>query len=43
MPDIKAMLVAYYEARGWDLSTGKPTKEKLLELGLNEAAQDLWG
>ena len=43
VPDIKAMLVAYYEARGWDLSTGKPTKEKLLELGLNEAAQDLWG
>lgn len=42
-PDIEGMLFAYYEARGWDLETGKPKKEKLLELGLEEAAKDLWG
>lgn len=41
-PDIEGMLFAYYEARGWDLETGKPTREKLLELGLEEMAKDLW-
>jgi aldehyde:ferredoxin oxidoreductase len=29
------MLDAYYEFRGWDKKTGKPTPEKLRELGLN--------
>ncbi len=29
----------YYELRGWDKSTGIPTKEKLAELGLEGAAQ----
>lgn len=43
VPDIQAMLAAYYQARGWDESTGKPTREKLLELGLEEVAKDLWG
>ena len=37
------MLEAYYDARGWDKATGKPTKEKLLELGLEEISRDLWG
>ncbi|MBC6939680.1 MAG: hypothetical protein DWB59_06585 [Anaerolineae bacterium] len=37
------MLEAYYEARGWDKTTGKPSKEKLLELGMEEIARDLWG
>jgi aldehyde:ferredoxin oxidoreductase len=41
--DFEAMLSAYYEARGWDRETGKPSREKLMELGLDEAAQDLWG
>lgn len=43
VPDIKAMLLAYYEARGWDVVTGKPLREKLVELGLEDIAQDLWG
>lgn len=43
VPDIQAMLAAYYEARGWDWVSGKPTREKLIELGLDEAAKDLWG
>jgi aldehyde:ferredoxin oxidoreductase len=36
------MLSAYYEARGWDAETGKPTREKLIELGLAEIEKDLW-
>ncbi|MBI1856457.1 MAG: aldehyde ferredoxin oxidoreductase, partial [Chloroflexi bacterium] len=41
-PDIQGMLYAYYEARGWDEKTGYPMKEKLLELGLDDVAKDLW-
>lgn len=37
------MLTAYYAARGWDPETGRPTREKLLSLGLGEIARDLWG
>ncbi len=43
VPDIKGMLSAYYQARGWDPDSGKPTREKLLELGLDDVAKDLWG
>ena len=42
VPDLPAMLNAYYEARGWDLDSGKPSKEKLLELRLDDVAKDLW-
>ncbi|NPV69535.1 MAG: aldehyde ferredoxin oxidoreductase family protein [Firmicutes bacterium] len=31
---LDVMLDEYYEARGWDVSKGIPTKEKLAELGL---------
>jgi aldehyde:ferredoxin oxidoreductase len=31
---LEGMLDEYYEARGWDLATGLPTREKLAELGL---------
>jgi aldehyde:ferredoxin oxidoreductase len=41
--DFDAMLSAYYEARGWDAETGKPSREKLLELGLFDVKEDLWG
>ena len=41
--DFDAMLSAYYDARGWDAATGKPSPEKLLELGLSDVKQDLWG
>ncbi|MBM3178799.1 MAG: aldehyde ferredoxin oxidoreductase family protein [Chloroflexi bacterium] len=41
VPDLKSMLSAYYESRGWDLETGKPSKNKLLELGLLDIASDL--
>lgn len=42
VPDIQAMLFAYYQARGWDWETGKPNKKKLIELGLEEVVKDLW-
>jgi aldehyde:ferredoxin oxidoreductase len=42
IPDVEAMLTAYYHARGWDPHTGKPSREKLLELGLDDLAMDLW-
>ncbi|MFW9894656.1 MAG: aldehyde ferredoxin oxidoreductase family protein, partial [Candidatus Thorarchaeota archaeon] len=32
--NLEPLLDAYYEYRGWDKETGKPTKEKLKELGL---------
>jgi aldehyde:ferredoxin oxidoreductase len=41
VPDVEGMLIAYYQARGWDLETGKPSGEKLRELGLDDIAQDL--
>jgi aldehyde:ferredoxin oxidoreductase len=34
---------AYYEMRGWDMETGKPTPEKLTELDLADLKADLWG
>ena len=42
VPDLAAMLTAYYEARYWDAETGKPSKEKLMELGMSDVAKDLW-
>ena len=41
-PDMQTMLKEYYQYRGWDWQTGKPTKEKLMELGLTQAAEDLY-
>jgi aldehyde:ferredoxin oxidoreductase len=43
VPDIQSMLDAYYVVRSWDPETGRPTREKLLALGLDEVAKDLWG
>ena len=41
--NLPAMLDRYYELRGWDKATGKPTPEKLKELGLEEYIPDIWG
>ncbi|MBC8274668.1 MAG: aldehyde ferredoxin oxidoreductase family protein [Chloroflexi bacterium] len=38
-----ALLDAYYQLRGWDKVTGKPTREKLRELGLEEVIPVVWG
>mgnify|MGYP005840308617 CR=1 FL=1 len=40
LPPLGRMLSEYYECRGWT-PEGIPTKEKLLELGLHDAAEDL--
>lgn len=42
VPDLELMLTEYYEARGWDSETGKPSREKLEELGLGWVAEELW-
>ena len=36
------MLREYYAYRAWDWETGRPSKEKLLELGMNQVAEDLY-
>jgi aldehyde:ferredoxin oxidoreductase len=41
-PDMAVMLKEFYDFRKWDWNTGKPAKEKLLELGLDFVAKDLW-
>jgi aldehyde:ferredoxin oxidoreductase len=40
--EIETMRRDYLEARGWDTTTGKPSHEKLLELGLDDVAKALW-
>jgi len=42
VPDETLLLREYYEARGWDLPTGKPSRHKLESLGLEKAAAELW-
>jgi aldehyde:ferredoxin oxidoreductase len=39
--NLEPMLDEYYEARGWDVATGIPKREKLVELGLEYVANDL--
>jgi aldehyde:ferredoxin oxidoreductase len=40
--NLDPLLDAYYEYRGWDKVTGKPTKEKLKELGLEWAIKEIY-
>ena len=39
---LEGMKDAYYEFRNWDKETGKPSKEKLNELGLEFLVKDVW-
>ncbi|MCD4719150.1 MAG: aldehyde ferredoxin oxidoreductase family protein [Desulfobacula sp.] len=41
--DMDTMLKEFYETAQWDWETGKPLREKLLSLGLDKEAEDLWG
>jgi aldehyde:ferredoxin oxidoreductase len=41
VPDLESMLSAYYDARGWNKETGRPSREKLIELGLEDLAKEL--
>ena len=40
-PDMDLMLKQYYAYRNWDWETGKPAKEKLIALGMEEEAAGL--
>jgi len=40
--DVDTLVSEYYEALDWDPETGKPSKKRLLELGLEDVAKDLW-
>ncbi|MDY6893612.1 MAG: aldehyde ferredoxin oxidoreductase C-terminal domain-containing protein, partial [Chloroflexota bacterium] len=42
-PYLPDLVKEYNKLMGWDWETGKPTKEKLLELGMDDIAKDLWG
>jgi aldehyde:ferredoxin oxidoreductase len=42
VPDMDKMLEDYYDSRSWVWETGRPSKEKLLELGLDQVAEDLY-
>jgi aldehyde:ferredoxin oxidoreductase len=42
-PDMETMLRDYYAIQGWDAATGRPARETLRRLALDEAARDLWG
>jgi aldehyde:ferredoxin oxidoreductase len=39
--ELDKLLDEYYAARGWDLKTGVPTRNKLEELGLKDVANEL--
>ena len=39
---LEVMKDAYYDYRGWDKTTGKPTPKKLKELALEDLVKDLW-
>jgi len=41
-PDLPTMLQEYYRFRGWDWATGRPTRERLLELGLHQVAAEMY-
>ena len=40
--DEDTMIREYLTAMDWDFKTAKPSKKKLLELGLEDVAQELW-
>jgi aldehyde:ferredoxin oxidoreductase len=41
--DMETLRNDYLIARDWDIKTGKPSKKKLLDLGLSDVAKVLWG
>jgi len=40
--DEDTMIKDYFAVMDWDLKTAKPSKKKLLELGLDDVAKELW-
>ena len=43
VPDMETLLHDYYHHRGWDMQTGKPGRERLIALGMEDVAVDLYG
>ena len=41
VPDMASMLSDYYALRGWDPYTGKPSAERLFNLGMGDIASGL--
>ena len=41
-PHFKDMVMEYYELEGWDKETGKPFKETLKRVGLEEYIDEIW-
>jgi aldehyde:ferredoxin oxidoreductase len=41
--DCERLLDDYYDERGWDVETGIPTEDTLVEYGLEDVAEDLKG
>ena len=39
-PDLESMLALYYQARGWEPKTGRPSSAKLIELGLESGLRE---
>jgi aldehyde:ferredoxin oxidoreductase len=42
LPRMDILLDEYYQHRDWDWQTGRPSPKKLVELGLEEVAEELW-
>ncbi|MFO7558984.1 MAG: aldehyde ferredoxin oxidoreductase family protein [Desulfobacterales bacterium] len=42
VPDMDLMLKEFYDVSQWDWDTGKPKRSKLIELGLQKVAEDLY-
>jgi len=40
--DLNARIAEYLKAMDWDLHTGKPSKQKLIQFGLTDVAAVLW-
>jgi aldehyde:ferredoxin oxidoreductase len=41
-PQMDTLLREYYAVRDWDWETGKPSREKLISVGLPDIAEELW-
>jgi len=43
VPRMDILLHEFYRERDWDWETGRPSRQSLLKLGLDDVANDLWG
>jgi aldehyde:ferredoxin oxidoreductase len=41
--DMDLLTGEFCSEMGWDIETGRPSKEKMLSLGLDRQAKDIWG